>query len=146
MIANETCMHAKSLESYPTLWDPMDCSPLGSSVHGIFLARILEWVAMSSSRRSSQLRDWTHVFGVSCIISRFFTTEPPGKALISYNPTQNKKFNKRKIYIKMYSFNKCHWVHIICQALFKGESSEEKQKKVPALLELTFYWGNLQFN
>ena len=34
----------------PTLCDPVDCSPLVSSVHGIFLARILEWVAMSSSR------------------------------------------------------------------------------------------------
>ena len=35
-------------------------SPLGSSVHGIFLARILEWVATSSFRESSWLRDWTH--------------------------------------------------------------------------------------
>ena len=34
----------------PTLWDPMDCCPPGSSVHGIFQARILEWVAMPSSR------------------------------------------------------------------------------------------------
>ena len=40
-----------------TLYDPMDCSPPGSSVHGIFQARKLEWVAISSSRRSSQSRD-----------------------------------------------------------------------------------------
>ena len=39
---------------YPTLCDPMDCSPLDSSVHGIFQARILEWVAISSSSESSQ--------------------------------------------------------------------------------------------
>ena len=39
----------------------MDCSPPGSSVHGIFLARILEWVAISSSRGSSLLRDRTWV-------------------------------------------------------------------------------------
>ena len=38
-----------------TLCNPMDCSPLGSSVHGILQARILEWVAISSSRGSSQL-------------------------------------------------------------------------------------------
>ena len=44
--------------------DPMDCSPPGSSVHGIFQARILEWVALSYFRGSSQLRDWT---GISCI-------------------------------------------------------------------------------
>ena len=41
---------------YPTLYDPMDCSPLGSSVHGILQARILEWVAMPLSRGSSQPR------------------------------------------------------------------------------------------
>ena len=45
----------------PTLCDPMDCSLLGSSVHGIFQARVLEWVAISFSRRSSQPRDWTPV-------------------------------------------------------------------------------------
>ena len=47
-----------------TLCDPMDCSPPDSSVHGIFRVRILEWVAISFSRGSSQLRDQTHV---SCI-------------------------------------------------------------------------------
>ena len=42
-------------------YDPMDCSPPCSSVHGIFQARILEWVDIYSSRGSSQTRDWTHV-------------------------------------------------------------------------------------
>ena len=45
---------------------PMDCSLPGSSVHGIFQARILEWVAISSSRGSSWLRDQTCVSYVSC--------------------------------------------------------------------------------
>ena len=40
-------------QSCLTLWDPMDCSPPGSSVHGILQARILEWVAMPPSRGSS---------------------------------------------------------------------------------------------
>ena len=48
------CMH---VQSYLNLCNPMDCSPPGSSVHRIFQARILEWVAISTSRRSSQLRD-----------------------------------------------------------------------------------------
>ena len=43
---------AKSLQSCLTLCNPMDCSPLGSSVHGILQARILEWIAKSSSRGS----------------------------------------------------------------------------------------------
>ena len=47
-----TCIYCvyKLLQSYLTLCDPMDCSPPGSSVHGILQARILEWVAMPSSR------------------------------------------------------------------------------------------------
>ena len=48
-------------QSYLTLCDLMDCSPPGSSVHWIFQARILEWVAVPSSRGSSQPRDPTHV-------------------------------------------------------------------------------------
>ena len=55
------CMRAKSLQSCLTLCDPMDCSPPGSSVHGILQARILEWVSLSSSRGSSQPRDQTQV-------------------------------------------------------------------------------------
>ena len=42
-------VHAKSLQPYPTLYDPMDCSPPGSSVHGILQARILEWIAIQDS-------------------------------------------------------------------------------------------------
>ena len=57
--------------SHVRLCDPMDCSPPGSTVHGISQARKLEWVAISSSRGSSQPRDWT---GVSCIAGRFFTS------------------------------------------------------------------------
>ena len=47
-----------------TVWDPMGCSPPGSSVRGIFQARILEWIAISFSRGSSQPSDRTHI---SCI-------------------------------------------------------------------------------
>ena len=53
----------------PTLWDPMDCSLWGSSIHGIFQARVLEWVAISFSRRSSPPRDRSRVFH---ILSRCF--------------------------------------------------------------------------
>ena len=54
----------------PTLWDPIDYDLPGSSVHGILQARILERVAISTSRESSWPRDWTCV---SCIAGRFFT-------------------------------------------------------------------------
>ena len=59
------CMPAGSVACLClTLFHPMDCSPPGSSIHGISQARILEWVAISFSRGSSQLRVWTHF---SCI-------------------------------------------------------------------------------
>ena len=67
------------LLSRVTLCDPRDCSLLGSSVHGIFQARVLEWVALSFSRGSSQPREWTPV---SCISGRHFTIWPPGKPLV----------------------------------------------------------------
>ena len=50
----------------PSLCHPMDCSLPGSSVHGIFQARILEWVTISYSRGCSQSRDQTHIFYISC--------------------------------------------------------------------------------
>ena len=59
-----------------TLRNPMDCSPPVSSVHGILQARILEWVAMPSSRGSSWSRSQT-----SCTAGRFFTSELPGGLL-----------------------------------------------------------------
>ena len=64
----------------------MDCSPLGSSVLGISQARILDWVAISLSRRSSWPNDWTHI---SCLAGRFFTTQPPGKPQLSTMSSTN---------------------------------------------------------
>ena len=66
-----SCMHARSIQSCPTLCDPRDYSPPGSSVYGIFQARILEWVVISFSWGSSQHRDSTHVSYISCIGRRF---------------------------------------------------------------------------
>ena len=68
------CMKVKSesevAQSCPTLSDPMDCSLPGSSAHGIFQAIVLEWIAISFSRGSSQPRARTQV---SCIVDRRFT-------------------------------------------------------------------------
>ena len=63
-------------QSCPTLGNPMDCSLPGCSVHGILQARILEWVAMPSSRRSSQLRDQIQI---SPLQADSLASEPPGK-------------------------------------------------------------------
>ena len=61
-------------QSCPTLCDPMDCSPPGFSVHGILQARVLEWVAISFSRGSSQPKDQTHISCISYNGRQIFTT------------------------------------------------------------------------
>ena len=63
-----------------TLWDPMDHSSPGSSVHGILQAGILEWMAIPSFRESSPPGDQIHISYHSCIGSRvFLLLAPPGK-------------------------------------------------------------------
>ena len=81
-----SCMHAKSLPSCPTLCNPMSCSPPGSLAHGISQARILEWVAMPSSRESSRPRDLMSY--VSCIWQGgSLLRAPPRKHIIPYTPS-----------------------------------------------------------
>ena len=62
--SSSSSIHAQSVQLCPSLRDPMDYSPAGSSVHGILQARILGWVAISSSRGSSPPRNQIHI---SCI-------------------------------------------------------------------------------
>ena len=71
-------------QSCPILCDPMDSNPPGSSVHGILQARILEGVAISSSRGSSPPGDQTHVASVSCIAGDSLPTEPLGVTFLNY--------------------------------------------------------------
>ena len=65
------CVKVLVAQSCLTLCDPVDCSPPGSSVHGILQARMLEWVAIPFSRASYRPRDQILV---SHITGRFFTT------------------------------------------------------------------------
>ena len=82
----------KVAQSCPTLYDPMDCSLPGSSVHGILQARILEWVAIHFSWRSSQPKDrnW-----VSCISGRFFTIWATREAWMLHCRYSNQKETSR---------------------------------------------------
>ena len=77
------CTHAKSLQSYLTLCERMDCTPSGSSVREILQARILEWVAMPSSRRFSQPRGQTPI-SLSPALANMFFLAPPGKSMRIY--------------------------------------------------------------
>ena len=74
-------LHVKvKLLSRVQLCNPMDCNLPGSTIHGVFQARILEWVAISFSRRSSWPRDWTQV---SRIVDRHFTVWATNSSLLN---------------------------------------------------------------
>ena len=78
-------------------FDPMDCSLPDSSVCGISQARILEWVAMPSSRGFSLPRDQTHISCSSCIAGGFFTNEPPGnRSKVHEHPWKTKNLEAWK--------------------------------------------------
>ena len=67
-------MRVKSPQSCPTLGNPMGCSPPNSSVHGIILARILEWGAMPSARGASNPGIDSASLMSPALAGRFFTT------------------------------------------------------------------------
>ena len=73
LVGPEYCIHPCT--TVFGLLSLLDCSLPGFSVYGILQASILEWVAISFSRRSSRPRDWTHTSEVSCLAGRFFTSE-----------------------------------------------------------------------
>ena len=80
--------YSEVAQSCPTLCDPMDCSLPGSSVHGIFQALVLEWIAISFPRGSSQLRDRTRVeFDCRQTLYRLSHQGSPG-TLLQNNVTQ----------------------------------------------------------
>ena len=73
------CVHAQLLQSYPTLCDPMDCSPPGSSVHRILQARILEWLPSPSPDNHNNTR-----------IKYKSIAKPPSRILIIFHVIQQK--------------------------------------------------------
>ena len=79
----------------PTLCDPMDCSLPCSSIHGIFQARVLEWVAISFSRGSSLPRDWTLVFHTVGKCFTFWATREVSCFTLFSNHTLNPIYSIR---------------------------------------------------
>ena len=106
---NCCCLVAKSCL---TLWDPMDYSPLGSSVRGISQARILEWVTISSP---GDLPNPGIKPASPALAGGFFTTEPPGNPTppITAHPHGMSQFLK---------FNLSIYTHIDCIGFFPLEN------------------------
>ena len=120
LVRMHACVPAKSLQSCPTLCDPVDYSLTGSSVHGILQARTLEWAAMSSSRGSSWPGDRTCI---SYTTGGFLTVEPLGKPVtmaIIKESTNNKSW--RKCGEKGALFHcwwECKLIHPLCRTVWR---------------------------
>ena len=135
----------------------MDCSPLGSSVHGILQARKLEWVVTSFSRESSRPKDQTRVF---CTAGSFFIHWARGKPKSSHAATKdpacckrrcllqqrwkilpaaaktqhsqiNKYFKKYKVYNSLHSLL---FTYGMIQCMWEGSSQSKRRKKARNLL------------
>ena len=115
-LTHNSCMHGQSLQLCTTLWDPMDRSLPGSSVHGILQAKILEWVAMPSSRGFSSLRVWMWVSCSFCIAGGFFTSEPQGSPTVRKKVIEEsqKESHRRKFYRKCLMFFLWIWGFFPC--------------------------------
>ena len=127
-----------------SLCNLMDCGPPGSSVHGILQARILEWVAVPSSRGSSWPRDWTHVSCGSCIAGGFFTTEPPRKPCLNHwntpnwLPMFNLSFNLESSYQYLTSWT-LHSYHLL------SDSNIQERLEIIGLLKTLALLGTILF-
>ena len=111
------------------LYDSMDCSPPGSSVHGMLQARILEWVAMPSSRGSSQSGDQISLSSFPELAGRFFTTSATCEALSDQYgtliwrhfqaPCDNQTHNDTSTVVSSKERHHCH-IHILWASLTSG--------------------------
>ena len=123
--------------SCPTLCNPMDWSLQGSSAHGIFQARVLEWVAISFSRGSSQFRDWTLV---SCIAGRHLASEPPGKPFKCLQNNVSKTWLSRCLTVglssQLLSFRRLKICHVLKVMESRNTNSGGKSF-------VFFFWQNL---
>ena len=128
--SNRNTVYVLLAQSCPTLRDPMDCSLVGSSVHGVFQARILEWVVISFSRGSSWPRNWTCVSHVSCIAGRLFITEHQGSPNSTHNLSRLKSheiyvvlwFSDLSLYFSSFIVH-LYSTHVIFPLFYRGEPS-----------------------
>ena len=133
-------VHAKLLQSCPTLQDPVDCSLPGSSVHGILQVGILEWVAMFSSRGSSWPRDQTCVSYGSCIAGRFFTAEPLGKQEPIQATNQNSKCDGASTLISIWKTAGKIVSPFLCPWQPQPSVSQEGDPQLPSTLLVPWPW------
>jgi len=122
-------------QSCPTLLDPMDCSPPGSSIHGIFQARVLEWGAIAFSQNSSghcqmfpegkihlQLRMPEYRMCLQQFFSKHFSnlfvSETPGMLIRIQSPTDHSRITGTVAFVCLMSVLRNSYTHKICTVWF----------------------------
>ena len=110
----------------PTLFDPMDCILPGFSIHGIFQARVLEWVAISFCRGFSQPRDWTRV---SRIVGRRFTIWATREVLVR----GEEHISSYSTSLKSHTFRPIVWMTIIPKMFSHFCEGSEPHVRLPGL-------------
>ena len=126
-VFNCVCMHTQSCL---TLCNPIDCIPQGSSVHGISQARILEWVAISFSRASSQSRDRTLVSWISCI---------GRQVLYQLSHRGNPKSSILPLIIGHIKF-KLNWFFLIVRKLRTWKGASRLHTFMPGIVDRKGHW------
>ena len=129
------CFFSHSVVSN-SLW-PMDFNPPGSSIHGVLQARILEWVAIPFSRRSSQPRDRT-----SCIVGRFFTIWATRESqILSSQKTSNSLYVFTELYINISCNQFLHATMNKCK--FRCKKMSLKRGRIPGKVLHFMCWRRL---
>ena len=123
---NEICCRYLVSKLYPPLSQPHELSLLSSSVHGIFQARILEWVAISSSRGFSQPRNWTWVSCASlelqadCFTTELYFSKTTSTSVISSMSSATEVLQRHTDLVTSFAlFDKC------CQIAFLWSDCSE---------------------
>ena len=128
-------IHNEVAQSCLTLCDPLDCSLPGSSIHGIFQARILEWVAISFSRGSSQPRDRTLV---SRIADRCFAPS------LNESPLENTESRGVEVLLTNNKYQNFCWSRIEDVTEHRLEGRRKDQVFMEHLSRtLTWQWGGM---
>ena len=111
----------------------MDCSLQVSSVHGITQARILKWVAISFSRESSWLRDWTHVSYISALAGNSLPAEPLGKPKVKVKVTQLCPALCNPIDYTFHGILQARILEWVAFPFFRGSSQPRNQTQVSCI-------------
>ena len=141
---HESESESEVAQSCPTLCDPMDCIPPGSSIHGVLQARVLEWGAISFSRGSSRPRDRTWV---SRIPGRCFNLWPTRELIINFQwPLTMSQVAIWKLWKKTFGFMWSLWRpcrHYNCHD-GKYQKLIQRTSKLPRVTELVRNAPDLQ--